>query len=426
MTLAFHGGEGAYWPFRPGQMPNIGTDITEGIMVTPVDDMVINIRNEQRHVTSRWFGWADTADPFSPFVGNPPQGSIINNYTQKLLIWLINYLQRPSNGLSIDANRISMFGHSEGGRGVDMFCRYRPGVISAGYTFCAADSLEGDGPSRLFGEITTGLETNIFMNGNRVKFYDALDWNTPLNGQTRDWPFMKIYSGKNEVFEGGYTSWNSHKVQLYRDRDALGMGSHLFWDRRDHGVNEWNTENPSNAWVDVGEWITQIPLARTKLATVSSLQKYRLNQSFPAFFQCNLDPNTFGQQPDPGNGDRFNGDDWGTLGGFADWDRGTMTDTARAWSCTAWLNAGSSTPVDNCPSSTMRCSLTIRRPQNFKPTPDMVVFYRVRDVATGLVLHIGTLVPSPAGLVTLPTVELARFPNKRRIEVIALGHLPRQ
>lgn len=426
LSIALHGGQGHWWQFRPGFYPNIGNRITSGFMVGPSDDLVHNRLGVQDHQMTKWFGFAENYDPFNPGTfQDPAPGTVIRNYTQRMLDWTIAYLLRPSTGLNFDRERISIYGHSAGGRGASLYSRYRPDVISSCYMFTPALEATGeDVPNLIFGSTAADLDTNIIVDGVPVKFWGAFDWHVRLNN-ARDLPLTKVWSGKME-FDNGVgpgNHWTSRRVQLMHDVNASRYGFHLFWDSRDHAVPDWSTEDPVNNWVDVGEWIGTNAVARTLRDDTIDQSRFKVHQSFPAFYDSDEDLATPGRQPDPGNGDPFIGSAWGTWEGYIDWDETQIVDQTKAWSCTVWLVGQSPSAVDNFPGTTLTVSMAVRKPQNFKPEAGRRIGWRVKDASTGAVLQSGVVTAEADGLVAVPGIVLSKAPVKRRIELAWLPTL---
>lgn len=423
LSVALHGGQGHWWQFRPGFFANIGNKIVSGFMVGPSDDMTHNRLGSESHQMTKWFGFAENFDPFEPdYFQDPPAGTIVRNYTQRMLDWTIAYLLRPSTGLNFDHEKISVYGHSAGGRGASLYSRYRADAISSCHMFTPALEATGeDLPNRMFGTPALNLETNILVGGQPVTFWGAFDWHVRLNN-ARDIPFTKVWSGKME-FEDGIgpdNHWTARRVNLFHTVNASKLGIHVFWDRRDHAVPDWSDEDPVNSWVDVGEWIGTGPLTRTLRDDTMDQQRFRLHQSFPAFYDSDEDLNTAGRQPDPGNGDPFNGSDFGTWAGYIDWNVNTIVDTPKFWACTVWLVGQSPVAIDNYPGTTLRTSMTIRRPQRFLATAGRQVAWKLRDPGTGDVVQSGTSIADANGVVEVPGLNLTKSPTIRRIEVSLL------
>jgi len=420
LSLALHGGQGQWWQFRPGFFANIGNRISSGLMVGPGDDLVHNQFGTQEHSLTKWFGYAEDYDPFEPnsFV-NPPAGTIVRNYTQRYLDWLLEFLRRPSTGLEIDPERISVYGHSAGGRGASLYSRYRADLFTSCYMYTPALRATGeDVPNRMHGTPDLNLDTNLIVDGQPVKFWESFGWDVRLNN-LRDLPFTKVWCGKME-FEDGQgpdNHWDAERVALMHTVNDSKVGFHLFWDRRDHAVPDWSDEDPNNTWVDVGEWITSNPLQRTARDNTIDQARNLLHRSYPGFYNTDEDLNTNGRQPDPGNGDPFDGANFGTWGGYIDWDVATIVDTQKSWACTAWLVGESPILVDNYPGTTLLASMTIRRPQRFRPATGAPVSWKVRDMDSGTVLQSGTATVGPNGLVDIVGIRLTKFPLRCRIEV---------
>lgn len=421
LSVALHGGQGHWWQFRPGFYPNIGNRITSGLSLGPADDITTNYYGTQRHSMTKWFGWAENADATNPnYLVNPQAGSVVRNYSQRMLDWNIGYLLRPATGLDIDIERISMWGHSAGARGTSLYSRYRPEVLSAAYMYTPAYLVDAeDVPNYLFGDFATNLPTNLTVGGQPVRFWDSVSWEVKLKDGVRDIPFTKVYSGKMEFEEGvgPYNHWSASRVQLLHRANDSKLGFHLFWDSRDHGVPDWSDEDPGNTWVDVGEWIGATAPEHTLRDDIVDEERFRLHQSFPGFYDSDEDLLTAGRQPDPGNGDPFDGTAFGTWSGYIDWDETTLRDSPKVWSCTAWLTGLSPVAIDNYPGAALKVSMTIRRPQKFLLAPGKRFFWRTSNAATGATLQSGVGTAAADGLVDIKNLILTKDPDRVRIDV---------
>ncbi|MBS1715765.1 MAG: hypothetical protein JST30_15670 [Armatimonadetes bacterium] len=424
LSVALHGGQGHWWQFRPGFYPNIGNRITSGLMLGPADDVTHLKSGVQSHSMSKWFGFAENFDPVAIVFGqNPPAGTVVRNYTQRMIDWNIAYLMRPSTGLEIDPERVSVWGHSAGGRGASTYSRYRAGAVSACYMYTPAYEVAGeDQPNLLFGDRAAGLDSNLTVGGAPVKFFDCFDWDQRLNDAERDFPFTKVWSGKMEFDSGigGNNHWTPSRIALFHAVNDAKLGFHIFWDSRDHAVPDWSTDDPLTAWNDIGEWIGPLPTDHSLRDDIQDEERFRLHQSYPAFYDSDEDPSTVGRQPDPGNGDPFDGAPWGTWSGYIDWDTGSILDTVKTWACTVWLVGQSPVAVDDYPGTALTASVAVRRPQNFKPTPGSLVQWTLRDLATGNVVQTGVSVVDAEGLVKATGLTLTKDPARRRIEMRTL------
>lgn len=397
MTFAVHGGQGNFHLFRPGIFPNIGLDIDDGILVAPHDSLYIQIGSTVAEATTAWLGYATTLDPFDVDPNaDPPPGTVVADYTQRKFNWIREWiLEGGDYGFEVDPTRISLIGHSAGGQGVGIFARRDPSRYSVCHMFTPA--LQRDlGPNPFYGSSTLNLETNILgPSGANVNISDVFDWDTPLSQTERDFCLTRIYSGRNDqsVF------WNLNLTSEFAACNDSAMGFHLYWDSRGHGIADWD-DPPFYA-----EWVHPI---RTERGTARYAQRYRSNQSFPAFFDDDQDPSSHGRQPDIGGGDPLDGDTWGTWSGYYDWDAATIKDSPKVWACTLWLTGLSSVAVDNCPVTVARVSIAVRKPQRFRPPANSPFFWRLKRTDTGAVLMSGGGLTDSSGVVRVRELLIAR------------------
>lgn len=119
--------------------------------------------------------------------------------------------------------------------------------------------------------------------------------------------------------------------------------------------------------------------------------------------------------PGINNGD---GDNWGTWGGYHNWDLSTIKDEADEWALTAWLTDGAAFGPDNCPQQQLTADLAIRKPQGFLPLPGTPINWQVLDLATQSVLQNDFTLVRPNGLIVLNQVVVYRGDiRKVRIQV---------
>ncbi|MBK7940198.1 MAG: T9SS type A sorting domain-containing protein [Lewinellaceae bacterium] len=140
----------------------------------------------------------------------------------------------------------------------------------------------------------------------------------------------------------------------------------------------------------------------------------RILRLFPAFFNHRLDP----QNNNPGTGligiNNGDGDNWGAWGGYHRWEN--TVDATGGWQTTAWLESNAVFANDNCPVSSLKADLAIRRPQLFKPAAGTMFYWGVDDPDTGFTIQAGDGVVQADGLVAIPQVEVFRE-NIRKVRI---------
>jgi pimeloyl-ACP methyl ester carboxylesterase len=407
MTFGFHGGEGNFHLWRPGLFPNIDLTINEGIFVAPHDTLYFQSGGSVTEQTTGWFGYWPGMDPFNIVPNtNPPADAVVSDYTQRKVNWIRQWLLRGGDlNYNIDPNRISLMGHSMGGRGISIFARRNPERYSACHMFTPA--FRDVFPTNpLYGVEALNLPTNVIgPGGATMHMNDIFDWTQPLSRSQRDLCLTRIYSGKSDAVIG----WNSTIVGEFTEANDSAMGFHLFWDSRPHGISNWS-QSPYFA-----EWIVPV---RTDRGSARSAQRYRSNQSFPGFYNDDQNITSAGRQPDPGNGTPANGDAWGTWSGYYDWDSASIVDSQKTWSCTRWLVGNSLTSVDNCPSLAARVSIAVRKPQMFKLSAIYPFRWTLKRVDTGAVLSSGIGFTDENGVVKVQNLLIAREDVfKSRLEI---------
>jgi hypothetical protein len=155
-------------------------------------------------------------------------------------------------------------------------------------------------------------------------------------------------------------------------------------------------------------------------------ENFSSKQSFPAFFNHRLEP----LNNDPGVGtygiNNGDGDNWGTWGGYHNWDLSTQTDEPGKWEVTAWLTGNAVFQNDLCPENALLTDLAIRKPQQFKPAPGKMLEWRVRDISNNQIIQAGQITVRPDGLVVVPQIFVTKETfRKIRIQVydptVAIG-----
>ncbi|MEE8517671.1 MAG: FlgD immunoglobulin-like domain containing protein, partial [Dehalococcoidia bacterium] len=108
----------------------------------------------------------------------------------------------------------------------------------------------------------------------------------------------------------------------------------------------------------------------------------------------------------PGTGRTGSGDDWGTWGGYHDWDLDSIVDEADRWEVTAYLIGRSPWVVDNCPYDSLTSDLAIRKPQRFLPEPNTLLNWLVVSLTQGDTLQSGTTTVDAEGWVKVQGITL--------------------
>ncbi|MBI1852566.1 MAG: hypothetical protein HYR85_19660 [Planctomycetes bacterium] len=409
-VFAMHGGEGNFFYFRPGLFPNIGLDITEGILIAPSDNIVFQVGPAAHSDVTGWLGYVSNFDPF--FAGvptDPPVGSIVTDYTVRRTHWLIDWILGPNSGYHVDPARVSMLGHSAGGRGTSILTRARPERFAATTMFTPALIPSPSPASPLQGSTAQNLETTLIgPGGTPLHLLDVLRWSQRISPTVRDLPPTRIYCGLLDPT----VEWDADHVTEFHACNDTAYGFHLFWDDRDHGVADWNTDDPNLPGIDIGQWVSPV---RTEKATAESLHRYRNDQSFPAFFDDDQDPNANGLQPDIGTGDPNQPPPYGTWCGYYDWDTTTIVDETEVWACTIFLTTTSATSIDNAPFATSTASVALRRTQQFQPAPGAMLAWALTE--GNRIVQSGSTTADADGVVKVTGLEIAGDTTPRRLVV---------
>jgi len=166
-------------------------------------------------------------------------------------------------------------------------------------------------------------------------------------------------------------------------------------------------------------WIQGLGNLQTERDDAAYQTRYRVHQSYPAFYNHQKYP---GANKNPGDGTRGTGstgvgDDWGSFGGYHDWDVNTIVDTPGRWEVVTYLIGQSSHTVDNSPDASLTADLAIRKSQQFKPPTGRQLQWSVTRVSNGQVLQNDTATVGAEDLVSLTGITLFKDPDRVRIRV---------
>jgi hypothetical protein len=218
---------------------------------------------------------------------------------------------------------------------------------------------------------------------------------------------MRVWDGKND--DDGVMRWDSDVVAQYRAADSLAHGMQLYWDEREHGID-----------VRPAHWtVGDNAAAQTYRDNAANQERYRADQSYPAFFNHRRYP---GVGKNPGDGTRGTGgagvgDDWGSFGGYHEWELSSILDTRAAWEVTAWLINNAPFPNDNCPDASLMSDVAIRKPQQFKPPTGRQLQWSVTRLSNNQVLQSGTTTVGADDLVSITGITVFKDPDRVRIRV---------
>lgn len=406
-TLWLHGSDGNANESLPSGRTSINLVPKDGILVAHNDDYAAYEGGLMITQTSftRFIGWAKNKDAYniSNLVAN---GDTIVNYVQKRILWINSWLVK---NYYVDSTRINLNGHSNGAIGSNALIKAYPNEFASATLFnlglTGGFPAGAGGSAGLFGDSAANNPTVLInSNGVNTRINELFELNTNASAY-RDFPVLRIFHSKNDDSGQG---WSPLLVAEFIKSDSLGSGAQLFWGQREHGLDT------GPAWND--HWSHgNLDTMQTILDNVSYEEaKYYNNVSFPIFCNLRNDENA----DDLGNGTLGtiatggNGDDWGTWGGYHDWNTTQVIDQTTLWQCTAWLNNYKVFNADNCPDSVITASVAIHKPQSFLPSPSTLVYYWTKDSVTNTVLQSGTTTVLSNGIVKADDIDVNRFPKK--------------
>lgn len=329
-----------------------------------------------------WYGYHET---FDIDTGLPqPTGGLVHDYTTRRAKWEIEWAMRT---LPLDLNRLYMTGHSMGGIGSHFLSLMMPGKIAAIWTTSAKydfSFLSDPNPANIWNEgsneranaadLMWGTVATNLMCSEGIPVFDRLDAGYLVGAfRSVDQPVMIAFHGKNDPVVG----W-AEKLGFYNAMNANRHGGMFFFDSGAH--------NRSG-----GEWVPQ--------QSVNVLNRYRLNQSYPAFSNSSVSGN-------PGTGTATSGDTFGTLNGNLDWDTASIVDTPTQWQVRLLTVALNSTTGTIAAPASAVADVTPRRLQFLAHSPGALARYEVRDLF-GTLLQSGLATADADGLFTVPAVTIA-------------------
>ncbi|MFN7116062.1 MAG: T9SS type A sorting domain-containing protein [Saprospiraceae bacterium] len=409
VTNWFHGGGGKAVQHIANKSSQFNIAPQIGISVSHNDDMPHLLISEGDTLLSSartaWFGWSKNHNPFNAAYRANDNDTIIN-YTQRRILWINNWLIKNYN---VDARRIALQGYSMGSAGASALGKLFPNFFS---TVCAFNNgfrrVNEETITQIQGTVEQNLPTNLRNGKNEtIHINEVMDMNTPLSAM-RDLPLFRTWAGKNDINSRMY--WGQDLIAQYQKADSLGWGMQISWDERPHTYETLNYH-----------WIQDIAAdQQTYRDNLSFQENFRNDQSFPAFFNHRLDA----KNNNPGLGsigiNKGDGDNWGTWGGYHNWDLNNIIDESAEWSVTAWLQSNAVFTNDNCPNHSLTADLAIRKPQKFKPAQGTVLNWNVKDETTGIILQSGTTTVRADALVILPKIVVYQE-NIRKVRISVIN-----
>ncbi len=388
-VIALHGGGGWYGGTKPASNVTYNLSLSDAFVICPDDGVLIKKDNGTGNQLTFWLGYWEGYDRFSLSSEQPvPNDGVVVNYIMRRIDWELGWLIEHER---IDPRRVSLLGGSMGARGANYLARAYPERFAAWLSLSpGVGPFEGD---PLVGSSSQNVSTNL--PGSPV-VSEVMDLYTDLSGTERDLPFGKIVIGRAD--HGGASAWNAEKIQTFETINEKGLGIHLYWDERGHVYTS-----------DITHWATSYRLK------AKSLTSYRSDQSFPAFFNDDQDLNAPGRQPNMGNGDPLDGDEWGTWSGYYSWDPETIVDSQSQWEVTVFLISSSANANDVPSFDSSQTDISIRRPQQFTPSAGSIVGWNLTRLSDSRIMQSGEELVGENGVVTIP--DLTIYKDELRLTV---------
>ncbi|MBA3647054.1 MAG: hypothetical protein H0W62_00645 [Chitinophagales bacterium] len=282
---------------------------------------------------------------------NPiPTTGTVKTYLQKRYIESVHYAERH---LPIDASRIYTTGTSHTGYGALLTAAIYPEEISAVYDIVEPISIGSNGVSvyeEEWGTSAVKLNTDVLIPGTSdpLLFTKLSDMRrmTYYNREL-DVPLIFDVHGKNDDKVG----WTDGKIEWFDSLQSNHYGGVWYWDQREHGGGGKNFSNDE---------------------TTPDIYRYQNNKSYPAFSNCSINQ-------DPGNGSKNDGDPYGAINGYLDWDD-SIIDNSCNYSVNIFIKdfyVGG--VLDQDQYKTCTTDLTFRRLQDFKPSSGTTITWKNLD-----------------------------------------------
>ena len=388
--------------YFPDKRPEINNNTKTGIVISHNDDFMRYVRGNLvfNESNSWWFGWSQNHNPFQKDYPGPEVGDTIVNYTQRRIKWIHDWL--VNEGV-IDENKVAIQGYSVGSAGTTAMVKTYPEIFSVASVFnCGHRGPDEDNfGSLLLGQESLNLPTNLKdRNGNVLGIHDMYNLEHRVNFS--DWPLIRSWHGKNDI--NPTMKWSPEFLAKVRYADSLGLGYHLYWDERDHPISGIMTH-----WSN-----GPAPHQQTGKDDTADQEKYRNDSSYPVFFNYrnyNIHHN------DPGNGEKGtgqgNGNDWGSWGGYHEFDIPGIVDENNQWSCIIYLSGEGAREIDRYggEEDCIQADFTIRRSQKFKLAPLEEFKWELIDMQ-GMVIQSGIEVAEQDGTPIIRGLYACRDPKK--------------
>ncbi len=345
-------GHGLYVEFQDqNPFKKMGSEFCSDCNILQLDDWLPNGES------TFWVGYNDSYDMYLPNNINPiVTTGTVKTFTQEISKAIIRWSKRQSG---IDSTRIYMHGKSHNGFGCmltamnmtsEVACIY-PELLNILYK-----TKTGDLREHQFCKATSNIPTDVYYPGTSdpMLIWDFCDLRTFLRtNELTGIPFAQGINGKNDTKAG----W-PQQFYWYDTINAYRHGGVWFWDQRTHSGDNAQFTNAE---------------------TTPVYTRYKSDLSYPAFSNCSINQN-------PGNGTTTNGDPYGALNGYLDWDNNSISDETCSYSIKCFVKdfyaVGQLDPkqYDSC-----YTDITLRRTQHFHPITGQTIIWANYDENNALV-----------------------------------------
>ncbi|MEO5674619.1 MAG: hypothetical protein ABIQ74_08230 [Chitinophagales bacterium] len=324
----------------------LDSDFCSDCNMLQLDDWLPNGQN------SYWIGYHEGYNMYLSNGSNPVATTgVIKTYTQVCTQAIIRWVKHQQG---IDSSRVYMTGNSHNGFGAILTAMNIPAEISSFYVTSPPyiyKPAAGDKREHQLGSVSCKLPTDINYPGTSdpIVIWDFTDFrNWYRINQPNGIPYGQGINGKNDTKAG----W-AQKFHYYDTVNAYQQGGTWFWDQRVHNGKD-----------------AQFTSSETK----TDYTRFYTNRSFPAFSNCTINQ-------DPGTGDPNEGDAYGAINGYLDWDDNSIVDKK----CSYTINCFIKTlyvdgQEDQNQYSSCKSDITLRRTQKFDPSTSQTITWTNYDV----------------------------------------------
>jgi len=351
---------------------------SSGVVVRPTDRAWINRPHDEAGdggmpaIWTFWYGYNSHIYDRSLMGTGVP-----TNYTERRNLWILNWVREQYQP---DPNRWSCSGSSMGGCGTISFGLHHPELFAAchamipvvAYTELGEENgkrLGQSSASRLAPACWTGPVPPELKTNEGVSLLDRLNGTKFVAESNEDLPYLFMINGRQD----GSIPWQNNPP-FYRALEQAGRGFAAYWDNGTHATCGKDAPDDVQAWL-------------------KRFQRFRRDESYPAFRHTSTDRN-------PGNGSPADGDIIGWINRGMDWK--DIEDTPDHYAIVLLADF----PDIQYP---VRTDVTLRRVQQFKTQPGETLTVRIGDAAPL------SITADAHGRITVPQVAI---PDKAGTRVL--------